>query len=374
VNCWRQGIDATTRLLDDDDVHRVVIVVFEGVQSLDVAGPAEVFAGANSVLDHRAETNAECSSGSKRYSVTIASLDGGVVGTESAVRLDSLPFASLRGPIDTLVIPGGLAVWHHRDDARFIRRLQSLISRTTRLVTVCSGAAIAAATGALDGHRITTHWARADRLAEAHPDIVVDAEPIFIYSANDQRDVWSSAGVTAGIDLSLAIVEHDHSTDIAQEVGRWLVMYLRRPGGQSQFASPTWIRQAPVGPIQIAQDLVINDPGADHRVSELARHVAMSERHFVRRFRDEVGLPPAKFVAAIRVDAARHELEQSTDTVATIARRCGLGTAETLRRTLHRHLGVSPEAYRQRFSHRAPTTPPSRPEPRSQLTPRQDTA
>jgi transcriptional regulator GlxA family with amidase domain len=327
-----------------------VIVIYDGVQSLDVAGPAEVFAGANSLLDHWRDRSSE------RYDVSIASLDGGVIETESAVRFDSQPFSSIQGRIDTLVVPGGFSAWDHRNDAPFIRRLHALIARSARLVTVCSGAALAAAVGALDGHRVTTHWARADRLAEAHPDVVVDAEPIFIRSTTDQSDVWSSAGVTAGIDLSLAIVEHDHSTDLAQEVGRWLVMYLRRPGGQSQFASPTWIRQAPVGPIQVAQDLVIADPGADHRVSELARRVAMSERHFVRRFSIEVGLSPAKFVTAIRVDAARHELERSDDTVATIARRCGLGSAETLRRALHRHLGVSPDAYRERFSHR--TAPP----------------
>lgn len=329
-------------------MHRIVIVAYEGVQSLDVAGPAEVFAGVNTYLT---ESGGDLERG---YDITIASPSGGLVATESAVRLDSLAFDQLSGPIDTLVVAGGFAVWHHREDAAFIDGLTALIERTTRLVTVCSGAALVAATGALDGHTVTTHWARADRLADAHPELVVDADPIFIHSpahSSGDLDIWSSAGVTAGIDLSLALVEVDHSTEIAQEVGRWLVMYLRRPGGQSQFASPTWIRQAAAGPVRQAQQLVIDDPGADHRVIELARHVAMSERHFVRRFGDEVGMSPAKFVASVRVDAARHELERSTDTVAAIARRCGFGTAETLRRALHRHVGISPEAYRQRFSH-----------------------
>lgn len=330
-------------------MHRVVIVAFPGVQSLDVAGPAEVFAGANSALAAAGADRAVC------YHTTIASLDGGVIATESAVRLDTDSFASILEPIDTLVVAGGFAVWRHRSDPRFVAALEQLIARTTRLVTVCTGATLAAVTGVLDGHRVTTHWARANRLAEAHPAVTVDADPIFIRSDLSQRpgrhDVWSSAGVTAGIDLCLAIVEHDHSSDLAQEVGRWLVMYLRRPGGQSQFASPTWIRQAPVGPIQRAQESVIDDPGGDHRVVALAARVSMSERHFVRRFTEEVGLPPAKFVARVRIDAARHELERSGDTVASIAARCGFGTAETLRRSLHRHLGVSPEAYRQRFSH-----------------------
>ncbi len=332
-------------------MHRIVIVVFDGVQSLDAAGPAEVFAGVNTYLD---ESGGDQATG---YDVTIASMGGGIVTTESAVRLDTTPFADLFGDIDTLVVAGGFSVWHHRDDERFVAALTDLIDRSDRLVTVCSGAALVAATGALDGHRVTTHWARADRLAEAHPDITVDPDPIFIRSAvMGRHDIWSSAGVTAGIDLCLAIVEQDHSTDIAQEVGRWLVMYLRRPGGQSQFASPSWIRQAAVGPIQQAQERVVDDPGGDHRVSTLAQHVAMSERHFVRKFTEEVGLPPAKFVARIRIDAARHELERSDDTVAAIASRCGFGTAETLRRSLHRNLGVSPEAYRRRFSHRSHTS------------------
>jgi transcriptional regulator GlxA family with amidase domain len=335
-------------------MHRVVIVAFEGVQSLDVAGPAEVFGGVNRYLGVSSDDLA------LGYDVTIVSLDGDNVSTESAVVLATDSFTSVIGHIDTLVVAGGFSVWHHRSDERFIAALTQLIGRTDRLVTVCSGAALVAATGALDGHRVTTHWARADRLAEAHPDVTVDADPIFIHSPSltpGQPDVWSSAGVTAGIDLSLALVESDHSTDIAQEVGRWLVMYLRRPGGQSQFASPTWIRQAPVGPIQQAQELVVADPGADHRIAALARRVAMSERHFVRRFSDEVGIPPAKFVTSVRVGAARHELERSGDTVAAIAQRCGFGTAETLRRTLHRHLGVSPEAYRQRFTHRSEGNP-----------------
>lgn len=334
-------------------MHRVVIVAFDGVQSLDVSGPAEVFAGANTLLDATADDTSE------RYAVSITSLGGGTVGTESAVRLDSTPFADVTGAIDTLVVAGGFSVWRHRDDPTFVEALSDLVDRTTRLVTVCSGSALAAATGALDGHRVTTHWARAERLAMTHRDIEVDADPIFIHSPSlgpGRPDVWSSAGVTAGIDLALALVERDHSTDTAQEVGRWLVMYLRRPGGQTQFASPTWIRQAPVGPIQQAQEMVIDDPGADHRITELARRVSMSERNFVRRFADEVGLSPAKFVARVRVDAARHELERSNDTIAAIARRCGFGTPETLRRSLHRHVGVSPEAYRQRFSHSHTTT------------------
>ena len=315
--------------------HRVVVVAFDGVQSLDIAGPVEVFAGASELLGRQGPGEA--------YQTTIVSLHGGVVTTESALRLDTDALGSLgSGAIDTLVLPGGFAVLDHRLDRVFVDTIAGLIERCARLVTVCSGTYLAAAAGALEGHTVTTHWARANRLAELHPEVTVDSDPIFIHSAGAELDVWSSAGVTAGIDLALALVEQDHSTDLAQTVARWLVMYLRRPGGQSQFASPTWIRQAPPGPIQQAQELIIGEPGGDHRIAALARRVAMSERHFVRRFGSEVGMPPAKFVAHVRVDAARQELERSSDTVATIAKRCGFGTAETLRRSLHRHLGVSP--------------------------------
>ena len=328
--------------------HRVVIVVFDGVQSLDVTGPAEVFAGADELL--RSSPSPD-----RGYEVVIVSLGADVVTTESAVRFAASPIAELGdGPIDTLVIPGGFAVSRHRDDEALVETLGHLIDRSGRLVTVCTGAYLAAAAGALTGHTITTHWARSTRLAQLHPELTVDDDPIFIHSPGADRDVWSSAGVTAGIDLCLALVEQDHSTEVAQTVARWLVMYLRRPGGQSQFATPTWIRQAPHGPIRQAQALVVGDPGADHRVLTLAGAVAMSERHFVRRFTTEVGIPPAKYVARVRIDAARHELEHSLDTIGAIAQRCGFGTAETLRRALHRHMGISPEGYRARFNHQPP--------------------
>ncbi len=331
-------------------VHRVVIVAYAGVQSLDVAGPAEVLAGASQLVTNR-----------RAYEVTVASPRGGIVTTESAISLDTTSFADVladRRAIDTVIVAGGRGVRAAIDDSDVVTAVATLIDRSQRLVTVCSGALLAAQTGALDGHRVTTHWARSGELADRWPKVDVDADPIYMCSRRSgEREVWTSAGVTAGIDLTLALVEHDHSTEVAQTVARWLVMFLRRPGGQSQFAAPTWIRQAPPGPIQRAQAIVIDDPGADHRVSELARRVGMSERHFVRTFARDVGLSPARFVARIRVDTARQALESSTDTVDAIARDCGFGTAETMRRTLVRHLGVSPDAYRQRFHHQSNRRP-----------------
>jgi transcriptional regulator GlxA family with amidase domain len=197
----------------------------------------------------------------------------------------------------------------------------------------------------LDGKRVCTHWARAGALARRFPALDVDAEPIFIRDG----DVWTSAGVTAGIDLALAVVEHDHGAEVAQVVARWLVMFLRRPGGQAQFAAPIWSERAELEPVRAAQELIEAEPGADHRVGVLASRVGMSARHFTRRFTEEVGISPGQYVAAVRTDAARRELEATGATVDLIARRCGFGTAETMRRTFTRRIGVSPDQYRRRF-------------------------
>jgi len=199
----------------------------------------------------------------------------------------------------------------------------------------------------LDGRTVTTHWARADRLANEFPLLDVDADPIWTRDGN----VWTSAGVTAGIDVALALVEDDHGVDVAETVARWLVMFLRRPGTQSQFAAPVWRTRARDEPIRRAQELIEADPGADHRLRVLARRVALSERHFLRRFTAELGITPARYVAAARVDAARRELEAGTDTIAAIAARVGFGTAESMRRTFVRDLGTAPDDYRRRFTH-----------------------
>jgi transcriptional regulator GlxA family with amidase domain len=214
-----------------------------------------------------------------------------------------------------------------------------------RVATVCTGAFLAAAAGLLDGRRVTTHWASADRLATEFPDLVVDPDPIYI------RDgaVWTSAGVTAGIDLALALVEEDHGSEVAQTVARWLVMFLHRPGGQTQFASPVWVPRAERSAVRAVQGLIERTPGDDHRLPVLAAAAAMSVRHFARVFRQEVGETPGRFVERVRLEAARGELETTDATLEAVARRCGFGTAETLRRVFQRRLAVSPDSYRRRF-------------------------
>ena len=225
--------------------------------------------------------------------------------------------------------------------------IATMAPRARRVVGVCSGAFLLASAGLLDGRRATTHWARARRLAAEHPAVEVDADPIWVRDG----DVWTSAGVTAGIDLALALVEDDHGVDVAETVARWLVVFLRRPGNQSQFAAPVWRRRARHEPVRRAQDLIDADPAGDHRLPVLASRVAMSERHLLRRFSAELGVTPARYVAASRLEAARRQLEDSDETVAAIATRVGFGTAESMRRTFVRQLGTPPDDYRRRFSH-----------------------
>jgi len=187
--------------------------------------------------------------------------------------------------------------------------------------------------------------------AERHPLAEVDPDPIYVRDG----DLWTSAGVTAGIDLALALVEHDHGPELAQTIARWLVMFLRRPGGQSQFAVPVWAEPAPPGPVRQAQDLVHAEPGADWRVSELADRVGMSPRHFSRSFTEQVGQSPGHYVTTVRVEAARRLLEQEPHTTtAVVARRCGFGTAESLRRAFQRRLGIPPDNYRAKFATTSP--------------------
>ncbi|HAP74843.1 MAG TPA: AraC family transcriptional regulator [Acidimicrobiaceae bacterium] len=316
---------------------RVVIVAFPGVQSLDVAGPYEVFAGA--------AAEAESHGRSTPYDVTVASIAGQPVTTDSGLQLGTTTLPHPPDAIDTLVIPGGTGVYTSRHDPALVDWVRTAAPRCRRVATVCTGSFIAAEAGLLDGCRVTTHWARADRLQADFPALQVDPDPIYI---RDGR-LWTSAGVTAGIDLALAMVDDDLGHEVAQTVARWLVMFLHRPGGQTQFAAPVWMPRAERSTVRAVQALVEAAPGGDHSVARMAAAAAMSVRHFGRVFTAEVGEPPARYVERVRVEAARRELESTDDTVDVVAARCGFGTAETLRRSFHRRLGVAPDTYRRRF-------------------------
>jgi transcriptional regulator GlxA family with amidase domain len=266
------------------------------------------------------------------------------VSTETGLTFAAVELPDPSQAVDTLVLPGGYGVQAARRDSRIIDWVAAAATRARRVVTVCTGAFLAAQVGLLDGCRATTHWAFADQLAREFPAVEVDPDPIFVRSS---ARVWTAAGVCAGIDLALALVEEDYGTELAQTVARYLVLHLRRPGGQTQFAAPVWVARAKRAPIRAVQDAIESEPGGAHSVCELARRAAMSPRHFTRVFTDEVGEAPGAYVERVRTEAARRQLEQTEDTVATIAARCGFGTSETMRRNFIRHVGVSPDHYRR---------------------------
>jgi transcriptional regulator GlxA family with amidase domain len=316
---------------------RVAVVAFPGIQTLDVVGPLEVFAGASMWAAHH---------GVRGYAVEVLARGAGEVRASSGVRLVAdRAFGRVSGGLDTLLVAGGEGTVDAVRDVALLRWLRRMAPRVRRLGSVCTGTFVLAEAGLLDGRRVTTHWVACERLAAAYPQLRVDPDPIFVRDG----DVWTSAGVTAGMDLALALVEDDLGRAAALAVARRLVLFLRRPGGQSQFSAQLAAQAADREPLRDLQAWIADHPDADCAVPALARRVAMSPRHFARVFRDEVGTTPARFVERVRVEAARRRLEESDDGVDAIAATCGFGTAESMRRAFLRTVRVAPAAYRARF-------------------------
>ncbi|GAA0233627.1 GlxA family transcriptional regulator [Cryptosporangium japonicum] len=309
----------------------MLVVLFDGVQSLDVSGPLEVFAGANRAVPGT-------------YRLATASPGGAPVRTSGGLTL--VPDSGLESadPPHTLVVPGGEGT---RDlDPDVVGWLRSRAPDVTRLVSVCTGAFLLAEAGLLDGRRATTHWWACDTLARRYPRIDVDPEPIFV------RDgpVATSAGVTAGIDLALALVEEDLGREVALTIARHLVMFLRRPGNQAQFSTQLSAQVADRPGLREVQRWIADNPRADLSVEALARRANLSPRQFARAFAAEVGRTPGRYVDQVRLETARRVLEESDESVEVISRRCGYGTTEAMRRAFVRTLGVAPGDYRRRFS------------------------
>ncbi|MHA6797106.1 GlxA family transcriptional regulator [Pseudonocardia bannensis] len=323
--------------------HRVLIPLFDGVQPLDVVGPHEVLMGATALLAGRAGPGAP-----PAYEVELVAAEPGTVVAESGLHLTATAALPAGGAIGTLLAPGGPGA--RRAGAPLVDWIRQAAARADRVVSVCTGAFLLAAAGLLDGHPATTHWRFTARLAEAYPDVDVRPDPIFIRSGR----IWTAAGVTAGMDLALALVEADHGAEVAQHIARELVMFVRRAGGQSQFASPVWSPPAPRPSVRAAQDLIHAEPTSDLRVPVLAARVGMSARHFSREFTRLVGTPPGDYVERVRVEAARGLLESAPVTVTAAATRSGFRSAETMRRAFLRRLGVAPDHYRRRFTPPAP--------------------
>lgn len=312
----------------------VAMVVFDQHQLLDLAGPADVFHTATLL------------GASPAYRIVVSSLDGEPVRSVSGVAVT--PDASLSDldEIHTLMVVGGLGVREAARDEALVAAVRDAAARSTRLTSVCSGALLLGATGLLDGYAATTHWASADELEQANPRIEVHPDRIYVHD----RDRWTSAGVTAGIDLALALVEADHGPDLAREVAAWLVVFVRRPGGQSQFSAQLRSRPARRQELAELQRWLPDHLDEDLRIPVLAERCAMSERTFVRTFRAETGTTPAVHVEALRVEAARRLLESTDLTVAAIAGAVGLGRPERLHRAVQRQLGTTPARYRQHFA------------------------
>lgn len=310
----------------------VLVVLFDEVQSLDVTGPVEVFAGA---ARHLGRPDA--------YRIRTASLDGAPVRTSSGLTL--VPDTALAGapPPDTLLVPGGNGT--RAPDPRLITWLSAHAPRAGRLVSVCTGALLLAEAGLLDGRRVTTHWVAAGLLARKYPAVLVDPDPIFVRDG----DVSTSAGVTAGIDLALALVEEDHGRDVALMVARHLVVFLRRPGNQAQFSARLAAQTAQRRPLRDVQSWIGEHPGGDLSVESLAARARLSPRHFARAFRSETGTTPGRYVERVRLEHARMLLEDSGDGIEEISRATGYGTAEAMRRAFVKALGAGPAEYRRRF-------------------------
>jgi transcriptional regulator GlxA family with amidase domain len=305
----------------------VLIVLFNQVQSLDVTGPLEVFS-------HARET----------YQITTASLGGAMVATTSGLRIT--PDADLCGTAapDLLLVPGGAGARGRGPE--LVTWLRENASRARRITSVCTGAYLLAEAGLLAGRQATTHWMYCAELAEQYPDVHVDPEPIFVRDGN----VVTSAGVTAGIDLALALVEEDLGRDVALHIARRLVVFLRRPGNQAQFSAQLSAQTASREPLRDVQQWISDHPAEDLSVEALASRASLSPRQFARAFAAEVGVPPGRYVDLVRLQAARHRLEDTADGVAETARACGYGTPEAMRRAFVRALGTSPAEYRHRFT------------------------
>ncbi len=345
VGCSSLRLSGGGPRIEGMEQRTVLVVLFDGVQSLDVTGPVEVFTGAG--LAHGGDGPA--------YLVRTASLDGELVRTSSGLTLvpdHALPDAPVP---HTLLVPGGMGT--RPEDPALIDWLREHGPRAERLVSVCTGAIRLAQAGLLDGRRATTHWAYCAKLARDHPGVEVDPDPIYVRDGH----VATSAGVTAGIDLALALVEEDLGREVALTVARHLVVFLRRPGNQAQFSVQLSAQTARREPLREVQQWITEHPDEDLSVDALAARASLSPRHFARAFQAETGLTPGKYVDRVRVEHARRLLEDTSDGVEEVSRACGYGTPEAMRRAFLKALGTAPAEYRRRFHPVPPAAAPAAP-------------
>lgn len=321
---------------------RISAIGFDKVDILDITGPLSTFAAVNHIIDRDYDDMPGV------YDCEVLGKTSGPVPTSTGVSLMAeRSYRRVRSEIDTLIVPGAArkSVAKARVDKQLIAAIQRLAPKSRRVASVCTGAFLMAEAGLLDGHTVVTHWGACGRLANEFPALHVDPEPIFIRNGA----VYSAAGKTAGIDLALALIEEDLGREWALEVSRYMVVHLKRPGGQSQFSVPLQAQIKDGAVLNGLPTWITNNLGAELSVADLAERAGMSERNFTRVFRQELKTTPAKFVEAARLEAARRRMEESTLPLETLARDLGFGSGERLRRAFQRRFGVNPDYYRERF-------------------------
>ncbi|HEY4409844.1 MAG TPA: helix-turn-helix domain-containing protein [Acidimicrobiia bacterium] len=319
-------------------IREVVVVGHEGVLGMELTGACDIFAMANELAAEAGRPPA--------YRVTVGSTGGGPLALWGGLELaGTADLAGWRRPIDTLLVVGGPRAHEAAGDEAFVGAVRRLAGRSRRVAALCTGAFILAAAGLLEGRRVTTHWRYGDLLADRHPGVSVDTDPVFTGSDG----VWTSAGVTASYDLLLAFVEEDLGADVARDVARILVVFLRRTGNQAQFSAQLQNQVADRRPLRELQQYIADHPDADLSLAALAHRLHMSPRHLGRVFCQQVGMSPGRYVERIRLETARRRLEESDQSVEAVAQAAGFGSTETMRRVFVSNLAVSPTDYRRRF-------------------------
>jgi len=331
-------------------VRRVAILAYEGCQSLDVTGPLEVFHAACVRRAADAATHGEAAP----YEARVVGFTAERVRTESGLWLcPDEPLDALSpthaAQLHTLIVPGGPGLEKLLGDSAAMARLTRVAGSAQRVASVCTGAFLLARIGLLTGRRATTHWAYCDELSYHFPDVQLQRDTLYV----EDRGVWSSAGVTAGIDLTLALVERDLGAKLASEIARWLVVFVRRSGGQAQVSAALSAQSAELASVRELAAWVADHPTCDLSIPQLAKRCGMSARNFARAFREQLGATPRRFIEQARIDVAKRLLEASERSVDEVAEEAGFASAHSLRRALRRSVGAGPREYRTRARPRA---------------------